>query len=247
MFSILTTAFLFGVVSNLHCFGMCGPIIVSIPLDRKNKSAVLIGTLQYHIGRILTYSLLGLIVGYIGLGIRLIGILQSVSIIAGFGIIIYAWRNYIFDGKLESLFPTALPNNFSSKAMGKVLRSNSPIKLGLLGMLNGILPCGMVYAALITAVITGSPLLSGTSMLFFGLGTLPGLMLLSLFVTKISGKVRSKINKYLPYILTIIGLMIILRGMNLGIPYLSPQAKISSDKNKIELKDCHTHPLQKGK
>ena len=105
------------------------------------------------------------------MGIQLIGILQSISIIAGFGIIVYAWRNHLFKGKLEPLFPSTLPNNFSSKAMGKVLRSNSPIKLGLLGVLNGILPCGMVYAALIAAIISGTPLLSATSMLFFGLGT----------------------------------------------------------------------------
>ena len=246
MFSILTTAFLFGVVSNLHCFGMCGPILLSIPLNRQDQRAVVLGTLQYHFGRILTYSLLGFIVGFIGMGIQLIGILQSISIIAGFGIIVYAWRNHIFKGKLEPLFPSALPNNFSSKAMGKVLRSNSPIKLGLLGVLNGILPCGMVYAALIAAIITGTPLLSATSMLFFGLGTLPGLLILSYFAHKINGKVRSKINKYLPYILTIVGLMIVLRGMNLGIPYFSPQAKISGDKQKIELKECHTSPLQKG-
>ena len=243
MFSILTTAFLFGVVSNLHCFGMCGPIILSIPLNRQDKKAVFIGTLQYHTGRILIYSLLGFIVGYIGMGIQLIGILQSVSIIAGFGIIIYAWRNHLFNGKLEPIFPSALPNNFSSKAMGNVLRFNSPIKLGLLGMLNGILPCGMVYAALIAAIITGTPTYAATSMLFFGLGTLPGLLILSYFAQKINGKVRSKINKYLPYILTIVGLMIVLRGMNLGIPYLSPQAKIANEKHKIELKECH--PINK--
>ena len=90
MFSTLTTAFLFGVVSNLHCFGMCGPILLSIPLNRQDQRAVVLGTLQYHFGRILTYSLLGFIVGFIGMGIQLIGILQSISIIAGFGIIVYA-------------------------------------------------------------------------------------------------------------------------------------------------------------
>ena len=238
MTSILASAFLLGIISNLHCLGMCGPIALAIPLNRSSKSAMLFGILQYHLGRVLIYAILGYILGYIGMGIKLFGVLQAISIIAGIGIIIYAWRNKLTFFKnpfTSSLRHTSL----LSRSMGKIMRSESPLKLFLLGALNGLLPCGMVYTALITAVVLGTPLLSATSMLAFGLGTLPGLVAFSLFAQQLGNPIRSKINRYLPYLITVVGLLIILRGMNLNIPYISPKVSFSEEKKEVVMDCCH--------
>lgn len=238
METIFIPAFILGVISNLHCLGMCGPIALAIPLNRSSKSAMLFGILQYHLGRVLVYAILGYIVGYIGMGIKLFGILQAISIIAGIGIIIYAWRNKLTFFKnpfTSSLRHTSL----LSRSMGKIMRSESPLKLFLLGALNGLLPCGMVYTALITAVVLGTPLLSATSMLAFGLGTLPGLVAFSLFAQQLGNPIRSKINRYLPYLITVVGLLIVLRGMNLNIPYISPKVSFSEEKKEVVMDCCH--------
>lgn len=238
METIFIPAFILGVISNLHCLGMCGPIALAIPLNRSSKSAMLFGILQYHLGRVLVYAILGYIVGYIGMGIKLFGILQAISIIAGIGIIIYAWRKKLTFFKnpfTSSLRHTSL----LSRSMGKIMRSESPLKLFLLGALNGLLPCGMVYTALITAVVLGTPILSATSMLAFGLGTLPGLVAFSLFAQQLGNPIRSKINRYLPYLITVVGLLIVLRGMNLNIPYISPKVSFSEEKKEVIMDCCH--------
>lgn len=238
METIFIPAFILGVISNLHCLGMCGPIALAIPLNRSSKSEMLFGILQYHIGRVLVYGILGYLVGYIGMGIKLFGVLQAISIIAGIGIIIYAWRNKLTFFK--NPFNSSLRHtSLLSRSMGKIMRSESPLKLFLLGALNGLLPCGMVYTALITAVVLGTPLLSATSMLAFGLGTLPGLVAFSLFAQQLGNPMRSKINRYLPYLITVVGLLIILRGMNLNIPYISPKVSFSEEKKEVVMDCCH--------
>ena len=240
MATIFIPAFILGVISNLHCLGMCGPIALAIPLNRSSKSAMLFGILQYHLGRVLIYAILGYIVGYIGMGIKLFGVLQAISIIAGIGIIIYAWRKHLSFIKIPLNVPLSLSKgHFLSRSMGKIMRSESPLKLFLLGALNGLLPCGMVYTALITAVVLGTPILSATSMLAFGLGTLPGLVAFSVFAQQLGNTIRSKINRYLPYLITVVGLLIILRGMNLNIPYISPKVSFSEEKKEVVMDCCH--------
>ena len=245
METIFIPAFILGVISNLHCLGMCGPIALAIPLNRSSKSGMFLGILQYHIGRVLVYGILGYLVGYIGMGIKLFGVLQAISIIAGIGIIIYAWRKHLSFIKIPLNVPLSLSKghfvtmSLLSQSMGKIMHSESPLKLFLLGALNGLLPCGMVYTALITAVVLGTPLLSATSMLAFGLGTLPGLVAFSLFAQQLGNPMRSKINRYLPYLITVVGLLIVLRGMNLNIPYISPKVSFSEEKKEVVMDCCH--------
>ena len=240
METIFIPAFILGVISNLHCLGMCGPIALAIPLNRSSKSAMFLGILQYHIGRVLVYGILGYLVGYIGMGIKLFGVLQAISILAGIGIIIYAWRkkNTFYKNPFSSSLVSRL-SSLLSQSMGKIMRSESPLKLFLLGALNGLLPCGMVYTALITAVVLGTPILSATSMLAFGLGTLPGLVAFSVFAQQLGNTIRSKINRYLPYQITVVGLLIVLRGMNLNIPYISPKVSFSEEKKEVVMDCCH--------
>ena len=239
MFSLFISAFLLGIIANLHCVGMCGPIAMALPLNRNSKIDIVIGILQYNFGRIFTYSILGFIVGFIGLGIHLIGFLQGLSITAGIGIILYAWRKRIFTSVFFKRFKYNFFQGFTSKYIGKIIRNKSPFKLFLFGMLNGLLPCGMVYTALITSIISGSPTYAAFTLFFFGIGTLPGMIIITSFASQITTRFRGKINKILPYLLTLIGLLIVFRGLDLNIPYISPKVLIDNKTKEINMQGCH--------
>jgi len=230
MNSILFLGFILGITSNFHCIGMCGPIALAVPVDRSSNRKILFGILQYNFGRILTYSLLGIIVGSIGITINTLGFLQWLSIISGIYLILFAWRKLIserFSGHLPSLGIQSL----IGRTLGKVIRSNSPFKLSFLGTLNGFLPCGMVYAGLLNALSAGNPVGSGLAMIAFGIGTLPAMVAIGFAANRISTETRKKFSKVVPYLLTIVGAMIILRGMNLDIPYISPKVTITKSKS----------------
>lgn len=218
MISILSTAFILGITSNLHCVGMCGPIALSIPVKRTSHFHLWVGILQYNLGRIFTYGLLGLLTGFIGLSIATLGILQWASIFTGVCMIVYAWRKYL--GKFT---PQFISYNFiPSHAMGWIVKKTGPWKLILLGTLNGILPCGMVYLGLINALLSPTPLAGMLAMVAFGIGTLPIMLAVVFIANSISVTVRKHFSTVIPYVLTLLGTLIILRGTNLGVPYLSP-------------------------
>lgn len=243
---VLLTGLLLGLTSNLHCIGMCGPIAMAIPLNRTNNLTVLGGALQYNVGRIFTYSILGVIVGSFGLTINTIGILQWLSIAAGIGIIIFAWRKF-FRGRLLDRFSLPGIQSFLSRRLGKIMKSKSPLKLLALGGLNGLLPCGMVFAGLLNAVLAGNPLNSALAMAAFGVGTLPSMLMVAFAANKIGQNTRAKVNKVVPYLLTVVGLLIVLRGMNLDIPYISPkvnavETEVTSETSEpaVEMSCCHS-------
>jgi sulfite exporter TauE/SafE len=242
MGTLLLTGFLLGITSNLHCIGMCGPIAMAIPVNRSSNWSILGGIFQYNIGRILTYSLLGAVVGSIGITIETFGILQWISILSGVFLIIFAWRKW-FSLKVNANVPSLGLKNLTSKGMHKVLSSDSSLKLTLLGMLNGLLPCGMVSVALMNALIAGNPVSSAYTMIAFGIGTLPAMIAVGFAANRIGIETRKKLNKVVPYLLTVVGLLVILRGMNLDIPYLSPKVSItvasSNDEPKVEMSCCH--------
>lgn len=244
---IFITAFILGLTANFHCLGMCGPLALAIPMNRKNNWTILFGLTQYNLARILSYSLLGALVGLIGITIQTFGILQWVSILSGLFMIIYAWRKW-FSSLIQSQFPKIQMNGFLIGNLGKVLKSKFKFKLILLGALNGFLPCGMVYLALMNAILGGDFLKSALAMTFFGLGTLPAMFFVGFAANRVSQGMRKKFSKVIPYMLTVVGLMIVLRGMNLNIPYISPKItniseystlKQENGSNKVVMSCCH--------
>lgn len=245
MTAIIFAGFILGLTSNFHCVGMCGPIALAIPLDRSSKMNTLFGALLYHGGRVLTYGILGVVVGSIGLTIETLGLLQWLSIIAGILMIVYAWRKYI-----HFVHPTLKfegVNRFVSKGIGKLLKVRSTWKLIPMGMLNGILPCGMVFAGLFNAAIAGDMISGGLSMIAFGIATLPMMLVVSFFAGRLNSGLRVKFNTVVPYLLTVVGLMIILRGMNLGIPFISPKLNVAQEQPtteneapQMEMSCCHS-------
>ena len=222
MTAVLVSAFILGLTSNLHCIGMCGPIALSVPIDRTNQLSKWLGILQYNIGRIGVYGLLGLITGFIGLSITTLGVLQWASIITGLLTILYAWRKYtarwISSSAISGIF---IPTN----AISVVSKKTGVWKLVLLGALNGLLPCGMVYLGLINSLLSPGPLEGMLAMIFFGAGTLPMMISIVFMANSITHSLKRKFSFVIPYILTILGLMMIVRGSNLGIPYLSPSVE----------------------
>lgn len=243
----IITGLILGLTSNFHCIGMCGPIALAVPVNRKNNATILLGALQYNGGRVLTYAILGAIVGSIGISIQTIGVLQWFSIISGVLLILYAWKKYFAQlfGRQRS-FLTIQP--FLNKGLGKVIRSKSPMRLFMLGGLNGLLPCGMVFVALLNAILTGEIIGSSLAMVAFGVGTLPSMIAVIFMANKITASMRLKLNRAVPYMLTIVGLLIVLRGLNLGIPFVSPAAthlQTIADEGKnasseVEMSCCHS-------
>ena len=213
---------------------MCGPIAFVLPVDKTNKIKTFFGTSLYHIGRLLSYSLIGFLFGLLGKGLYLAGFQQRLSILIGVVMILIV------------LIPTRSLNKFHLtrplyKIIGQVktklglyLNKSSMKALFSIGFFNGFLPCGLVYMALLGSISMGSATEGALYMAVFGLGTVPlmtGAVYLGNFL-KIS--VRNKIQKAIPIFVVIIGLLFILRGMGLGIPYVSPadtQLLISNDPN----------------
>lgn len=225
METILFTGLILGLASNVHCLGMCGPIALVLPLNRTNNWTILGGTLQYNLGRTLIYGVLGALFGLLGMTIQIFGILQWMSILAGIALVIFAWRK-----KLNVWFPH-ISNPFGiqkgiQRLMGKSMKSKSRFKLLAFGAINGLLPCGMVYVALLNALLADSLVSSSLAMIAFGIGTLPIMIFVPFMSNKIGKETRRKLNRGIPYVLTVVGLMIALRGMNLGIPFVSPRISV---------------------
>jgi len=232
MNSTLIIGLVLGLSSSLHCIGMCGPISMVLPLKNRSVFGVFTGVLQYNIGRVFVYGILGSVIGAIGFTASLFGALQIVSIITGIAMITFAWQKRLFSGfEAWDSF-----NGFLSKGIGNIMGSDSPFKLLLLGSVNGLLPCGMVFIALMNAVTGGSPLNGAAAMIAFGLGTIPAMMFVGIAANRMNRSLQQRINAYVPYVLTIVGLLVCLRGMNLNIPYISPSIKLA---NKTEVdKEC---------
>lgn len=217
------TAIAMGLVANLHCLGMCGPIALAVPVRNNSSSGRWKSVLIYNSGRIAMYALLGAIMGFFGEGIHLIGMQQLASVTFGIMIIIIGLvpvaSKWVFkaNGNLFSSI-AGLKSTF-----GNLLRKRSYGAIFGIGVLNGILPCGMVYLALVGAVASGAVIHGALFMSLFGVGTLPVMLTLPVFGSLLSPSVRGKFRKILPVVTLCFGLLLIARGSNLGIPYVSPE------------------------
>jgi uncharacterized protein len=210
-----------GLISSLHCVGMCGPLAMALPVQHLASTSRNISILLYHCGRIVTYSSLGWIMGLFGRGIYVAGLQQWLSLVTGILIILSL---FFYFGRNNPLQPVFMKTFFILVQgwMKTLLRGRNFSAYLLLGMANGLLPCGMVYVALAGAISFNSPLEGSAFMMMYGAGTLPAMIGFTVFGFYMSLKVRNSIKKAQPYLMLFIALILILRGMNLGIPYLSP-------------------------
>lgn len=218
----IITALVLGLMGSFHCIGMCGPIALALPLNNTNWFTRIIGTLLYNVGRAITYALMGAVFGIVGEGLQLGGFQRWISVIMGAIMVLAVLFPALFkgSGKLDKFlygYNARLKSRF-----GVLFNKRSYSSLFIIGILNGLLPCGLVYMALAGAIATGGVASGALFMFIFGLGTLPMLALLSLAGNVVTGPFKSKINKAIPYVIVIVGVLFILRGLDLGIPYVSP-------------------------
>ena len=220
---MLLSALIFGLLGSFHCIGMCGPIAFMLPVDRSNNFKKISQITLYHIGRIFTYSLIGLLFGLLGKSFNLFGFQQQLSIIVGVFMIVMVLIPYKTFNKYNFSKPLFQLISKVKTALGKELKKKSPDTFLTIGFLNGFLPCGLVYMALFGALASGDALQGSLYMALFGMGTIPLMTTAIYFGNFLTAKVRQYIRKAIPVVVVIIGLMFILRGMGLGIPYLSPK------------------------
>ncbi len=212
MFQAWTSAFFLGLVSSLHCVGMCGPLALALPTRdlRPVRRARAWG--MYHGGRILVYTLAGIIFGLFGRGVYLAGWQQQFSILLGVAIIALALLGRFRPFGLVSM----------QRTITRLWTAPGRAKFFLLGMANGLLPCGMVYLAIAGALTRTRVYESAGFMTCFGLGTLPLLLTLQHTGNRLTFPARARLRRAIPVLTIAIGLLLILRGLDLGIPFLSP-------------------------
>ncbi|WP_412985929.1 sulfite exporter TauE/SafE family protein [Pontimicrobium sp. IMCC45349] len=219
---MLLSALVLGLLGSFHCVGMCGPIAFMLPVDRTNTYKKASQIAIYHFGRLLSYSIIGLFFGLIGKSLYIFGLQQQLSIAIGVLMIIVVLIPYKTFSKYNFSKPLFKIISKVKSALGKELKKKSPDTFLTIGFLNGFLPCGLVYMAVFAAIATGSIAKGSIYMLVFGLGTIP-LMTTAIYISRfLSGQVRQRIQKAIPVFVIVIGALFILRGLGLGIPYISP-------------------------
>ncbi|WP_373514332.1 sulfite exporter TauE/SafE family protein [Persicitalea sp.] len=227
-------AFTLGLMSSFHCVGMCGPIALALPIHQGSRGRQVVGLLTYNLGRAGTYALLGAGIGALGGAVLWVGYLRYLSIMAGAAMLLYV----LWPARLDRVLKTPV---FWQKAVGKLksrmaaqLRSKRLHGWAALGMLNGLLPCGLVYLALISSIATGNAM-SGTIYMFaFGLGTLPAMMAVGFFKQWFSPTLRSRMRRLTPIFVAVAGIWLLGRGLLIEFPALFPQSGTH-----VELPLCH--------
>ena len=215
---IFWSAFLLGLLSSFHCAGMCGPLALALPATGKTTSTYVLGRVAYNAGRIATYCLLGAVFGLMGGTLALAGVARWASLGAGLAIFL----GLIASSRHFLNVPVAKAAAWTRRRLAYFLNRRTLASTFFLGAFNGLLPCGLVYAACAVAVTAGGTLAGIGYMFTFGLGTVPMMLGIGLFGMKLQPMIRLRFQKLIPAGLFAIGLLLILRGMELGIPYVSP-------------------------
>ncbi|HOB32801.1 MAG TPA: sulfite exporter TauE/SafE family protein [Verrucomicrobiota bacterium] len=219
----LWTAFLLGLVGSLHCAGMCGPLALALPSPGSGGAHVL-GRVAYNLGRVATYGLIGVVFGLFGRALLLAGLQRWLSIALGVALL----GGLLTSRHLAWWRPVTSIVQRLKSAMSALLRRRSLSSLALLGLLNGLLPCGLVYVAAAAAATTGGPGAAAVYMTAFGAGTIPLMLGIGLSGKVIPPAVRLKLARAMPATVFVLGVLLIVRGLSLGIPYLSPDLTAAS-------------------
>jgi sulfite exporter TauE/SafE len=215
---------------------MCGPITLALPVFRDAPVSLIFSRFFYNLGRTVTYAFMGGLIGLVGQGISLAGAQQWLSIAAGLLLILIVFIPSGISSRIAILKPAHHFTGFLKEKFGRLLKKRSVHSSFLIGLINGFLPCGLVYVALAGALATGGIVKGVLYMSFFGLGTLPLMFVFSLAGQFISVGVRRRFNRLIPTFIIVLGILFILRGLNLGIPYISPKLE---GKEQVESTSCH--------
>lgn len=212
-----------GLTGSLHCAGMCGPIMWIMPFQLYKGSTKVLALGLYHIGRISVYALMAAVL-YSFRGLFQPAIQQYVSIVMGVILLMIGIVSF-FSGYLNVRLPW---EDFVKRQLGNVISKPGLGTIAVAGVLNGLLPCGLVYMALSASVTAGSMGQAAVMLYAFGLGTMPMLLGITLLKGRLTILRASHIKKLVPVTVFFFGCLFLLRGLNLGIPYLSPKVTVSN-------------------
>jgi sulfite exporter TauE/SafE len=227
IWQFIIAGFTLGAISSLHSVGMCGPLSLALPIQYLFKAQRILAILLYQLGRVITYSTLGLIFGVAGRRVYVAGFQQWFSMGMGILILFLLIYYWVFRKRVQPNFL----NGFYlviQNLMTKVLKTRGTVPFLFFGIANGFLPCGMVYIALAGALVTTEVQHSVLFMAMFGLGTMPAMIAVSLFRQFFSVRLRNYFRKLVPVFVSVMAVILILRGMNLGIPFISPVLQSAS-------------------
>jgi sulfite exporter TauE/SafE len=229
--AVVISALVLGLGGSLHCLGMCGPLVLAMPFGVFARREQLLAIIFYNIGRALAYGTLGALVFWVGSGMNWLGISQYISVVLGIVILVHIlWPVWLRKIRIPYL---ANLRQWQSKMLGKTMTKSGFMYLGVAGFLNGLLPCGLVYIALSTALVTNTELPAYHFMLLFGLGTVPAMATLALVSQKIPIAMRLKLRRITPMIGAVVAVLLVVRGLGLGIPMLSPSVEQNHAKTEV--------------
>lgn len=225
---MLYTALIFGLLGSFHCVGMCGPIAFLLPVDRSNNFKKFGQIFLYHFGRILAYAIIGFTFGLVGESLNLFGIQQQLSIAIGVLMLLVVFIPQKTFNKYNFSKPIFKAISKVKSALGKELKKKSPDTFLTIGFLNGFLPCGLVYMAVFGAIASASVWEGSLYMALFGMGTIP-LMTSAIYLGNfLNAQVRQRVRRAIPVFVVVIACLFIIRGLGLGIPYISPKPVVET-------------------
>lgn len=234
---MLLSAVILGLMGSLHCVGMCGPIAFMLPVDQSNNFKKFGQIFIYHFGRLLAYGIIGLLFGLLGKGLYVFGMQQKLSVAIGVLMILMVLVPIKVFNKYNLSKPIYKIISKVKNRLGRELKRKSSDTFLTIGFLNGFLPCGLVYMALFGAIAMGSAVEGSLYMMLFGAGTIPLMTTAIYFSGLLKGGVRQKVQKLIPVFVIVVGALFIVRGLGLGVPYLSPKPTIEITADSIE---CHS-------
>lgn len=221
--SSLHLAFLMGLLGSLHCAVMCGPLMLSLPLQKASFLKSAFQVISYQLGRILTYTLLGILVGFIGNSFSVFANQKTLSFTIGIVLVVFVGLQLSGRYSKSLSYLQSIMLIPVSKLMGKIF--GMPLWGFFAGFLNGLIPCGMVYLALATALNSASVREGASFMFLFGLGTTPLMLLISFGGIYLNKYIRFNTQKLVPWFMLFMGALFILRSADLGVAFLSPDTK----------------------
>lgn len=212
------SALAIGFLGSFHCIGMCGPIALSLPYQGRKPLASAANVLLYNLGRAITYGLLGAVIGLVGKGFFLAGAQSYLSMGLGLLLLTVALFSIDMESQLLRVPIISRLNQWVTRQLGRIIGQGGPLRLLGIGVLNGLLPCGLVYVAIVGAIGTGTALQGALYMAAFGLGTLPLMMATALAGQFVPLSWRRSVRKLLPVFLAGFALLFIMRGLNFDVP-----------------------------
>lgn len=216
---MIIVALTLGLFGSLHCLGMCGPIAFGFQkFNPHHRSRLLLNGIIYNSGRILTYTFLGFVLGVIGQAFWVSGIQKTISVVAGIFFIFLFFKSMDLEQVLFRIpgfrFILSKYSNFISTSFSERMYHNGFV----LGIINGLIPCGLVYIALAGALLEGDIISSMTFMFLFGLGTFPMMFFVVVGSGYLNFNSRKIFTKVTPYLQLAMGMWFMYRGLSIDYP-----------------------------